>query len=83
LEISNTDLFFKIQPAPVQVQAPVVQHDQYNHYIQYNPIPVEITSAPIATSGKIKKDKKKQKKGNGDLDDDEIVRKSTCRCSIQ
>lgn len=59
------------------VQIPVMQE------IEYKTIPTEVDSVPTVTSGKKKKDKKKQKKsGGGNLDEDDYVRKSKCRCAI-
>ncbi|GBC09914.1 hypothetical protein RclHR1_00920032 [Rhizophagus clarus] len=64
------------EPSPVQ---PVVQE------IEYKPISTEVDSTPIVTSGKKKKDKKKKQKksDDGNLDEDDYVRKSKCRCAIQ
>ncbi|CAB4466456.1 unnamed protein product [Rhizophagus irregularis] len=64
-------------PVQTSVQIPVMQE------IEYKTISTEVDSVPTVTSGKKRKDRKKQKKSDGgNLDDDDYVRKSKCRCAI-
>ncbi|CAG8477369.1 12646_t:CDS:2 [Rhizophagus irregularis] len=64
-------------PVQTSVQIPVMQE------IEYKTISTEVDSVPTVTSGKKKTGRKKQKKSDGgNLDDDDYVRKSKCRCAI-